>query len=109
MLNFFLKASQVPEISNAEAVAILNRRRHSASEELTNSVTKLAEMQRTNSLSITEEGDDHDDDTDEKTVREPFKEKILNTKLNEENGDQVPMDKLMMRRQSQAPPLLPHE
>lgn len=94
-----------------EALTALSRRRHSTNDDIGNSIAKLAEIQRTNSLSITEEDDDQTDDsneTEDKSVKE-FNERIINTKLNEENGDKVPKDKLMMRRQSQAPPLLPHE
>lgn len=114
-LEFLRQASQLTDLNAAESVTqTSNRRRHSTSDELSNSIAKFAEIRRNNSLSITEEGDDHNEDSnendeDEKMVREPFKEKILNTKLNEENGDKVPKDKLMMRRQSQAPPLMPHE
>lgn len=79
-------------------------RRHSTTDEST--VSKMAKFQiRKNSLSITEECEQTDENGDHLTQLEAFKQKILNTKLTEEenrDASGLPREKMLLRGQSQA-------
>lgn len=68
-------------------------------------LARLDMLKRKNSLCITEESEQADDADDLQTQMEAFKEKILNTKLaDEENKDAntLPREKMLLRGQSQA-------
>lgn len=86
-----------------KSTGILDRR-HSTSDE--SSVTHLIKLQkRKNSLSITEENEHMDESDDHPAEIEAFKEKILNTKLTDEEGkdsNELPREKMLLRGQSQA-------
>lgn len=62
-------------------------------------------QKRKESLSITEENEPLDESDDNPAEIEAFKEKILNTKLTDEEnkgGGELPRERMLLRGQSQA-------
>lgn len=101
------------DINNLETLEkiTLNRRRHSTCDDITNSLSRISlDTQRTNSASITEESESHDESSDA-PEQEPIKMKMVKTNGNEnemqegeadEAGENLQKKEMLVKQQGQS-------